>query len=405
MHSSSKAAALVLVAMATLSRRVQAEPASTTFCDVLKDPSRHHGQLVTFEADVVSGVEVFGLLSPGDESSSDCGLIWLSYPEGSPAAHLTISAQDLRLERPIVTLRRDGPFRRLQRLLATTVYPREEGSMCISCSRYRMTVRVTGRVDVAPQGSGFGHLNAHRVQLVLQRVQDVRARDLLGSVYDPAKYSGRPVRFPSGEIRGRVIDDHGRPLAGIKVDVRAVDEATPLYKALFWPDTDEQGRFRVVVPVGTYTVGVNTGAPPSAAVPYSATYLPGAGARNKARRIAVTDHQKIKGLTIRLADRLPERVIEVKVVWPDGSPVAQANVWLADTRWPETVVGGPVSHTDSGGNVRLTGLQGPDYVVRADIYVKPRFFPHCAEARQVHAPDQDPIVMPLTRSGESCRTP
>ncbi len=388
---------------------VYARPVNTSLCEILKDPARYDGQIVTFDAQVLMGFEVSGLRIPSDDPANDCGLIWLSYPEGSPVTHMTMSARDPGPERPAVTLRRDRTLRRFQRLLDATVYPREEGSVCMSCSRYRVTAQVTGRLDVAPQGSGFGHLNAHRMQLVLQRVQNVRTRDLLGSVYDPREYSGRPVRFPSGELRGRVLDESGQPLENVKVDIRAVDETTPLYKALFWAHTDDKGRFRMGVPVGAYTVGVNTDDPPTPRVPYSATYFPDVGTREEARTIAVADGQKINGLAIRLAGRLPERVIQVRVAWPDGTPVDQANVWLADTRWPETVVGVgyAVGHTDATGNVTLTGLQGPDYVVRADIYVKPRFIPHCAESKEVHADDQvpEPIVMTLTRTGGSCRTP
>jgi hypothetical protein len=113
----------------------------------------------------------------------------------------------------------------------------------------------------------------------------------------------------------------------------------------------------------------------------------------------------VSGLTIRIPERLRERKVPVKVTWPDGKPVEDANVWLAEIRNPTAVVGGAVSHTVADGTFDLTGFEGIDYFLHADIYVKPRYVPHCAEARTLKTGDPIPdrLVMVLTREGEICR--
>ncbi len=68
---------------------------------------------------------------------------------------------------------------------------------------------MSGRVDYAGEGRGFGHLNAYETQLVLQSVSDVSATDQ-ASNYDRKEYSPKPIRFPTGYLRGRVVAPAGR---------------------------------------------------------------------------------------------------------------------------------------------------------------------------------------------------
>jgi hypothetical protein len=113
----------------------------------------------------------------------------------------------------------------------------------------------------------------------------------------------------------------------------------------------------------------------------------------------------VGGLTIRIPERLRAHKVPVKVTWPDGKPVEDANVWLAEIRNPTAVVGGSVSHTVADGTFDLTGFEGIDYFLHADIYVKPLYKPHCAEVQTLKAGDTIPdrLMMVLTREGEICR--
>jgi len=71
---------------------------------------------------------------------------------------------------------------------------------------------------------------------------------------------------------------------------------------------------------------------------------------------------------LKLADRLAARTIPVRVLWPDGKPVAEANVWLSQVNDPTAVVATAVGHTATDGTFDLVGLEDIDYVLHADKY-------------------------------------
>jgi len=58
----------------------------------------------------------------------------------------------------------------------------------------------------------------------------------------------------------------------------------------------------------------------------------------------------------------------VKVLWPDGTAAADANVWLTQISDPTQVVGISVSHTAVSGSFDLVGFEGIDYILHADKY-------------------------------------
>ncbi|HVR38986.1 MAG TPA: hypothetical protein VMU84_07805 [Thermoanaerobaculia bacterium] len=120
--------------------------------------------------------------------------------------------------------------------------------------------------------------------------------------------------------------------------------------------------------------------------------------------ISVADRQRRRGVVFRLTEPLRERIAPVTVLWPDGKPVAEANVWLSEVAKPTWVVGGSVSHTNAEGVFDLVGFEGIDYFVRANIYVRPGYKPHCAEKKTITASDviAERIVMVLTKTGDVC---
>jgi hypothetical protein len=119
----------------------------------------------------------------------------------------------------------------------------------------------------------------------------------------------------------------------------------------------------------------------------------------------VRDREDLR-VDIRIETRLTTRTVPVKVVWPDGKPVDEASVWLSEAARPDDVVGDSVSHTGPNGEFDLIGLEGIDYVVHADIYVKPSYTPHCADNALAPAsnPPTERITLTLGKTGEMCRT-
>jgi len=389
---------LLFLSLVGSSQSANDRPLETKLCDVMAKPDSFDGRLVRLRATIVSGFEVFAIKDPRE----DCQWIWLTYPGGGPSASISFGEMTPSVRRPDITLRQDAEFKKLETLLEAEMHPRDRASICMDCKRFQVTATLTGRIDVAQKGRGFGHLNGYPVQLVLASVTEVSAEDL-SSKYDQKLFSAEPVRFPTGYVTGKVADPDGNPVRGIEV-VAVPTEADPLDFHGLSNRTDEKGGYKIDVPPGRYIIAANLDSPPSAEFPFPATYCPDSLDRGQAKQVAVSDKQTIDA-NVRLQTRLDPRRIPVKVIWPDGSVVVDANVWLAEEKRPGRVVGNSVSHTGADGTFELVGFQGISYIVHANIYVKPGYIPHCAEKRLIafDEPLPERIVMKLTRTGEVCR--
>ena len=389
---------VLLVARLPVAAGETVKPIATSLCDVLRSPADYDGKIVRVRGTVVAGFEIFAVRDP---VSADCR-VSLEYAGAGPVASTSLGALTPRIDRPAIELRRNVDLSRFQHALTAEMYPRNRDVGCSPCLRYEVTASLTGRIDAAVEPQGFGHMNMFPVQLVLASVADVSARDL-SSEYDPDDYSPRPVRFPTGYLSGRLLDPDGKPVYGAYIDTVSTDEVPPdLDESDDW--TDEKGRFSLAVPPGTYIIGVNTKKPPSAEFPFAATWHPSAPDSTSARRITVRDRQRIRGLDIRLRRNLDSQSVPVRVVWPDGTPVANANVWLSEAARPTYVVGDAVSHTREDGSFELPAFSGTAYLVRANIYLKPSFRPHCAEPQRLDAIPTAALTLVLTRTDEGCRS-
>jgi hypothetical protein len=373
----------------------------TTVCEIVAHPKRFAGRIVTVRAEVIAGFEVFAIEDP----SGKCDRMWLQYAGGGPSAMLSLPQQTPKTESAELELRRDAEFEKFDTLLNAEMYPRERGTFCMSCKRYVVTVTMTGRVDVSPEGAGFGHLNAYAFQFELQSVSDAVGKDIAGRL-DSSLFSATPVRFPTGYFRGIVRSPSGEPVKGIEVAATRTDEV-PLYMHRVAMHTDENGWFQLDVPPGTYIVGINTDVPVIASQPYPPTYFPGTTERTSATALTVQDWQTITtDLTIPvLAIR---KDINIHVQWPDGRPAASALVWLRETRIAHKIAGnGLVTQTDENGSVTLPAFSGFAYTAHADTNVlHPSSYEHfCAQPFRIDQPEAtSEIVLNLNIKGENeCR--
>ena len=371
---------------------------ATTICGIVQSPEQFDGKLVRVRGTVLSGFEIFAVR---DAVDTDCRVA-LEYAGGGAVASTSFGEATPNIDGAPLALRKDAAFERFERALEAEMYPRERGLTCVACHRYEVTAMLTGRIDVAGERQGFGHMNMFRVRFVLAGVEDVIARDR-ASEYDPDDYSPTPVRFAGGTVSGRLLDPDGKPVHGAQIDLVSTEDV-PLYLKDFTEWTDAKGRFSIEAPPGTYVLSVNGKEPPSAEFPFPPIWYPGASDASSAQRIELRDRQRIRGLVIRPPRRLELQHVPVLVLWPDGRPVPDANVWLAEVARPTYVVGHAVSHTREDGTFELPGFPGIAYVVRANIYVKPFYKPYCAEPRRLDAIPSERLTMVLTYTGEVCRS-
>jgi hypothetical protein len=255
-------------------------------------------------------------------------------------------------------------------MLNAEMYPRHQNMICGDCRRYEVTAIMTGLVEFAGGGLGFGHMNMFSTQFVLQSIERTSVRDLAPK-YKSSEFSTTPIRFPTGYVTGTLIGPDDQPIVRADLNIYTAIRTDP--SAKFERDsgsatTDEQGHFKFAVPPGRYIIGFNTFWVPSPEFPFLPTYYSSTQQRSEAKVVAVTDRQQVGNLIFKLPQPLIARTISVKVLWPDGNPVEDANVWLSQVNDPVQVVGISVSHTAANGSFDLIGFEGTDYILHADKY-------------------------------------
>jgi hypothetical protein len=339
--------------------------------------------------------EVFAIAAP----EGKCGGMWLAYSEGGPVASTSLSVS--RPPRDPVTILKNRNFKRFQSLLNAEMHPRTRESMCMDCNRYEVSATMIGRVDYAGEQAGYGHMNGYKLQFELMSVSDIAAKDL-SARYDSAKYSAQPVHLPTGYIEGRLVAPSGTKYEDIWVTATRAD-AENEFQSTGDGETDKNGHFKISVPPGKYVVGVNVINPASEPFPFRTTYAPTAPSHTSAEVYTVSDREHVRA-DIYLQAPLSPRPIPVSVQWPDGRPVEDANIWLTEAAGDSNiVVDTAVSHTKADGTFTLKGVVETDYVVHADIYVKPGYRKFCAEDVTVRSKDQPTLLkFVLDHHGAAC---
>lgn len=325
--------------------------------------------------------------------------MWLEYSEGGPTASTSIAVS--RQPRAPVTVLKDRNFKRFQSLLSAEMHPRTRETMCMDCHRYEVSATMVGRVDYAGEQMGYGHMNSYKLRFELISVSDVTGKDL-SSRYDSKDFSAEPIRLPTGYIEGRLVSPDGKRYEDIWVSATRTD-AENEFIGTGDADTDKNGHFKISVPPGEYVVGVNVIQPASEPFPFRTTYAPSAHSFKTAQVYKVADGEHAKA-DIFLDAPLTPRSIPVVVRWPDGRPVEDANVWLTEAAGdPNIVVDTAVSHTKADGAFTLKGVAETDYVVHADIYVKPGYRKFCGRDVVVRGNDQpETLKFVLDRQGADC---
>jgi len=397
------AKALLACVLLALPRMLMAQtaPLPTSVCEVSAHPNTYSGRFVMLRARIIAGFEIFAIEDP----SGKCARMWLEYAGGGPTAMMSMGRKTPPHSHAPVELKRDAEFDRFKELLKAEMYPRDRGTLCMGCNRYQVTATLTGRVDLATKGTGYGHLNAYDFQFELESVTDVVGKDMAGN-YDSALFSATPVRFPTGHFKGTVRSPSGGRVQSIKVTATRTDDV-PLYMKQVSKRTDDKGKFELDVPPGRYVLGVNTDVPVVAEFPFPPTYFPGTTDHSSATVLNVVDGQTIE-TDVNIPTELVRKDITTRVEWSDGKPAGDVQVWLKETRIPYGIAGtGSVTHTDAGGTTILPAFAGFAYTVHAETNVlHPHSYEHfCAQPIRIDATGTArEVVLKLDIKGEDvCR--
>lgn len=171
-----------------------------------------------------------------------------------------------------------------------------------------------------------------------------------------------------GNIKGKVVDEKGQPVPGVKVDLIRPEDAgsdSPKGKVRF---TKSDGSYELPdVPPGKYVLGVNLIGSSNPHCPRERTYYLNPKNSLHAGYVELKPREVLEDYDIQLARGGVEREIDGIVVWPDGKPAVRAAITLTTTGESYYVVGKQTG-VDARGRFVLKGIEGCTYRVNAFTY-------------------------------------
>ena len=155
-------------------------------------------------------------------------------------------------------------------------------------------------------------------------------------------------------LKGRIVDDTGRPVVGIRVD------AVPLFKdGAFQPTvadwTNDRGEYTLrpdEIGPGTYIVAVLWETGPDKRQPFLPQYFPGKIDEAAAKRLEVTPALHLNLDEMRL-HRLKLVSVPVEVVWSNGKPEPDATVSFTNSLYEFGPIGHEAYYPDANGTVSM----------------------------------------------------
>jgi len=170
----------------------------------------------------------------------------------------------------------------------------------------------------------------------------------------------------TAEVSGRVSDESGQPVTRgyvHLVDAAPKPGAEPESRSA---SIGEDGSFRFEgVAVGSFLLVINPDdeAPGESDAPHPRTFYPGAAEREQASPLVITEGLKLEGINFRVRGPLGKRVVNGRVLKPDGKPAAEASVSLYNGDKYIRMV-----RADHRGRFTLDVYGDFDYRVEAETY-------------------------------------
>jgi hypothetical protein len=359
----------------------------------MRNPAAFAERIVKVRATVASGFESSTIVDANDKS---CRGPW--FEDALTKGEQPRDGYDAELQRrhPIF-LKEDDNMKRFNDALSAVVYPRQKKVILIDGNRYNVTATMTGRVDDSGADRlGFGHMNAYRVRFLLSSVQDISTEE---RDYNWAEFSREPVLFPHGTIRGKLLDAVGKPIKSASVEAIPAQGEVPISNSE--ASTEADGSYSLSVEPGKYFVVVNRTIPASEGTPVLTTYFPDAESEAGAKALDIADGVELTDIDIHIRRTLIPRYFEVQVVLPSGKAARGSYTYLTQTN-QAPIVGYSVTHTSGEGKAHLTGFEGVDYWLWAELGSGPN--EHCAKAAHL-GPDQSsesPVVMKIELAHTAC---
>lgn len=188
-------------------------------------------------------------------------------------------------------------------------------------------------------------------------------------------------------LSGKLLDENSVPLPKTSVELIPVEQLNQKgirdYKFAY---TDDSGEFLFrSITNGKYYLGIRFNGSADVTFPYPQTFYPGTLNVNEAVPITISEGQILENYDFRLPQKLPLRKIEGIVVYPDGTPAANASISINETEYFYSYSFRGVGRTDDEGKFSFDLVDGIRYLAQPVVSAKD------TPSRQRHA---EPIEIP-----------
>src|SRR5262249_24664770 len=186
------------------------------------------------------------------------------------------------------------------------------------------------RLDLKTDASGYfetfelppGTYRVHTSLTEKLRGADERAVELRGAAVASVIFHTTSM----GSLRGRLVDEDGRPVKELHVELLPAGGVPGARAVKDYVTTEEDGEFAFPgLPTGRYVLAVNSAGRPSLyGAPFLPSYFPNAASTSDAEAITIEDGVPVKLSDFVLQRRYPTVAVSGIVVTSEGEPVPYA---------------------------------------------------------------------------------
>lgn len=173
-------------------------------------------------------------------------------------------------------------------------------------------------------------------------------------------------------LSGRLFNEKSEPAAKVSVEMVPADQVnnTRQFDRQF-AHTDDEGRFLFrSIPAGKYYLGVRLSGMAEISFPYPQTFFPGTTDLAGARIISVEEGSILENYDFKLPKKLATRKIQGTVVYPDGTPAANAYLSVNETEYFFSFLFRGVGSTKPDGTFSFEIVDGIRYLVKPYVNLK-----------------------------------
>ena len=158
-------------------------------------------------------------------------------------------------------------------------------------------------------------------------------------------------------VNGTVFSVDGRPMRNVCVSLVRKDK--PQERTFLFDCTDEQGHFAIdKVDLGDYWLVANDDGRISSDEPFPPIFYPGVVEKDKATVLTFASGDKLEGFDIHIPTQQPTRIIEGRLLFSDGRPMADQFVEFQSDTEKAGQEGEAHTKTDAEGRFSLPVLEG-----------------------------------------------